>query len=93
MAEMEALVVRINRTNVQAAIPGFGAIMESIARRDPLMTKQRILREICEQSRAGSASFPQDKVPVRDPGSGTHNISTVIRVSVKEYYQLLWRFP
>lgn len=51
MAEMEALVVRINSTNVQAAIPGFSSIMEAIARRDSLMTRQRILRNICEQSR------------------------------------------
>lgn len=50
-------MVRINRTNVQAAIPGFRAIMESIARRDSLMTKQRILREICGQPRIVGRHF------------------------------------
>ena len=48
MAELEGLVVRINRTNAAAELDG-GVLADAIAKRDNLKARINTYRELCEE--------------------------------------------
>jgi hypothetical protein len=57
LAELEALMVRINRTNLATAMPdGQGTLMEAIAHRDMLNLKRSILGALVE-----AAGVPRER--------------------------------
>ncbi|MEW5762520.1 MAG: DIP1984 family protein [Bacillota bacterium] len=47
-ARLEALVVAINRTNMQARLPDGRSIMEAIARRDMLQLRHQVAKDLAE---------------------------------------------
>ncbi len=62
LQEMEALIIRINRTNIGCKLPSGKSMMESIAERDRLNSQHRLLKEATAAGRIENIHYSNTEI-------------------------------